>query len=73
MGMPTEPRLLPLPERVPEQEHLTSFVPTVVGPIEYREWKQQLERIHEVLGLGGVEQMFQRLALQKGRSDRSGV
>jgi hypothetical protein len=63
--MPTQSRLLPLPELVPEQEHLSNFVTTVVGPIEYREWKQQLERIHEVLGLGGVEQMFQRLALAR--------
>ena len=63
--MPTQARLLPLPELVPEQEHLTIDVPTVYGPIEFREWKQQLERIHEILGLGGVEQMFQQLSLAR--------
>ena len=33
------------------------------GPIEFREWKSQLERIHEVLGLSRVEETFQRLSL----------
>src|ERR1700737_5109616 len=61
--MPTQARLLPLPQLVPEQEHLASYIPTVLGPIEFRVWKRQLERIHEILGLGGVEQTFQRLSL----------
>jgi hypothetical protein len=63
--MPTQTRVFPLPELVPEQEHLTRYIPTVLGPIEFREWKQQLERIHEILRLGEVEQMFQRLALAR--------
>lgn len=57
--------ILPLPELVPEQEHLTGYVPTVMGPVEYREWKSQLERINEVLSLGGVEETFQRLSLAR--------
>jgi hypothetical protein len=36
-----------------------------MGPVEFREWKQQLERIHEILGLGGVEEVFQRLSLAR--------
>ena len=48
---------------VPEQEFLSGPVPTVYGPIEYREWKSQLERIHEVPRLSGVEETFQRLSL----------
>ena len=52
-----------LPALVPEQEFLSSYVATVLGPIEYREWKSQLERIHEVLGLSRVEETFQRLSL----------
>jgi len=36
-----------------------------MGPIEFREWKQQLERIDEILGLGGVEEVFQRLSLAR--------
>ena len=52
-----------LPELVPEQEFLSCYVATVLGPIEYREWKSQLERIHEVLGLSRVEETFQRLSL----------
>src|SRR6266849_1980281 len=67
--MPTQAGGLPLPELVPKQEHLTSYVPTVLGPIEFRVWKRQLERIHEILGLGGVEQMFQRLSLAR-RNDQ---
>jgi hypothetical protein len=63
--MPIQARSLPLPELVPEQEHLTNYIPTVLGPIEYRVWKRQLERIHEILGLGGVEQTFQRLSLAR--------
>ena len=61
--MPTEPDLSLLPALVPEQEFLSCYVATVLGPIEYREWKSQLERIHEVLGLSRVEETFQRLSL----------
>ena len=38
---------------IPEQEFLSAPVPAVYGPIEYREWKSQLERIHEVPRLSG--------------------
>ena len=65
MGVPTQPDLSPLPALVPEQEFLSCFVPTVLGPIEYREWKSQLERIHELLGLSRVEETFQRLSLAR--------
>src|ERR1700730_14177115 len=63
--MPTQARLLPLPELVAEQEHLASYIPTVLGPIEFRVWKRQLERIHEILGLGGVEHTFRDLSTGK--------
>jgi hypothetical protein len=52
-----------LPALVPEQEFLSCYVATVFGPIEYREWQSQLERIHELLGLSRVEETFQRLSL----------
>ena len=55
----------PLPALVPEQEHLHGFIPTVVGPVEFRLWKQQLERIHELLRLSGVEESFLRLSLAR--------
>src|SRR5450756_1835980 len=61
--MPTQLDLSLLPALVPEQEFLSCFVATVLGPIEYREWKSQLERIQEVLGLSRVEETFQRLSL----------
>jgi hypothetical protein len=61
--LPTQLDLSLLPALVPEQEFLSCYVPTVLGPIEYREWKGQLERIHELLGLSRVEEMFQRLSL----------
>ena len=53
----------PAARLVPEQESLSCYVPTVLGPIEYREWKSQLERIHEVLGLSRVKEILQRLSL----------
>ncbi len=67
--MPTQANLVPLPELVPDQEHLTGYVPTVIGPVEFREWKKQLDRIHEILGLSGVEEMFQRLSLARRNED----
>ena len=65
MGVPTQASLLPLPELVPEQEHLTGYIPTVFGPVEFREWKKQLERIDEILRSSVVEQTFQRLSLAR--------
>lgn len=65
MGLPIQASRSPLPELVPEQEHLTGYIPTVIGPVEYREWKKQLERIDEILRLGGVEETFQRLSLAR--------
>jgi hypothetical protein len=67
--VPTQASVLLLPELVPEQEHLTGYIPTVVGPVEFREWKKQLERIHGILGLGGVEETFQRLSLARRNED----
>jgi hypothetical protein len=61
--MPTQPDLSLLPPLVPEQEFLSCYVPTVYGPIEYREWKSQLERINELLWLSRMEETFQRLSL----------
>jgi hypothetical protein len=63
--VPTPANLLPLPELVPEQEHLTGYVATVLGNIEYREWKQQLERIDDLLDLSRMEETFQRLSLAR--------
>lgn len=37
----------------------------MMGPVEYREWKSQLERINEILSLSGVEETFQRLSLAR--------
>src|SRR5256885_8735413 len=69
--MPTQPDLSLLPALVPEQEFLSSYVSTVLGPIEYRKWKGQLERIHELLGLSRVEETFQRLSLaQRNQAER---
>ena len=69
--MPIQPDLFLLPALVPEQEFPSVPVPTVYGPIEYREWKSQLERIHEVPRLSGVEETFQRLSLaQRNRVEQ---
>jgi IS5 family transposase len=61
--MPAQPDLSLLPPLVPEQEFLSCYVATVLGPIEYREWKSQLDRINELLRLSRVEETFQRLSL----------
>jgi IS5 family transposase len=58
-----------LPLLVSEQEHLNAYVSTVYGPVEFREWKRQLERIHGILGLSGVEETFQRLSLAQRNAD----
>ena len=65
MGMPTQASPSPSPELVPEQEFLTGFVSTVVGPVEYRVWKKRMERINEILRQGGAETMFQLLSLKQ--------
>src|SRR2546425_10511997 len=59
----------PLPELVPEQEFLTGYVSTVIGPIEFRVWKNRLERINDILGLSEAEKMFQRLSLRRRDED----
>ena len=67
--MPPPSTARPLPELIPEQEFLTGYVSTVIGPIEYRVWKKQLERINDVLDLSGAEHKFQRLALRQRDDD----
>ncbi len=59
----------PLPELVPEQEFLSAFVDTVLGPIDFRVWKRRLERINEIFGQSGVEKTFQRLSLGRRNED----
>ena len=53
----------PLPELIPEQDILYGFISTVMGPVDHRVWRKQLERIDELLKLSGSEQHFQRLSL----------
>ena len=69
MGMPSQSSIRPLPELVPEQEFLTGYVTTVVGPIEFRVWKKQMERINGILGLSEIEKTFQRLSLGRRNED----
>jgi hypothetical protein len=67
--MPSQSSIRPLPELVPEQEFLTGYVTTVVGPIEFRVWKKQMERINGILGLSEIEKTFQRLSLGRRNED----
>ena len=69
MGMSPNASVRPLPELVPEQEFLTGYVSTVVGPIEFRVWKKRLERINDIFGLSEVERTFQRLSLARRDED----
>ena len=67
--MPLRASVRPLPELVPEQEFLNAFVSTVLGPIDFRVWLKQLERIHEILEMSGGEKMFQRLSLAQRNTE----
>lgn len=53
-----------LPPLLAEQDDLRPTVPTVYGSIEYRTWRQRLERLDEILRTGRVEEVFVRLALK---------
>jgi len=56
-----------LPSLLPEPEPLRPFVSTVVGNLEFRVWKAQLERIDEILRMGQVEAALVRLSLGRQR------
>jgi hypothetical protein len=60
-----EQLLLTLPPLLPEQETLQPPVPTVVGPVDYRVWRQRLERMDEILQQGRVEELFVRQCVQR--------
>ncbi len=62
-----EQLFLTLPPLLPEQEDLQPPVATVLGSIEYRTWRQRLERIDEILQDSRVEEAFIRLALKRRR------
>ena len=55
--------LTSLPPLLAEQDYRRPWVPVVVGNLEFRVWKKQLERIDEILRLGQVEAAFVRLNL----------
>src|ERR1017187_2642457 len=59
----------PLPELVPEQEFLTAYIDTVVGPVEFRVWKKRLERINDILGLREGEKTLQWPAMGGGNEN----
>lgn len=60
-----EQLLLTLPPLLPEQEPLQPPVPTVLGPVDYRTWRQRLERMDEILNRSRVEEVFVRLCVQR--------
>jgi hypothetical protein len=52
-----EQLFLTLPPLLPEQDELQPPVPTVLGSIDYRTWRQRLERIDEILRTSRVEEL----------------
>ena len=60
-----EQLFLTLPPLLPEQDELQPPVPTVLGSIDYRTWRQRLERIDEILRTSRVEEAFVRLCLKR--------
>lgn len=64
-----EQLFLTLPPLLPEQEDLQPPVATVLGSIDYRTWRQRLERIDEILRDSRAEEAFVRLALKRRLED----
>jgi len=60
-----EQLFLTLPPLLPEQDELQPPVPTVLGSVDYRTWRQRLERIDEILRARRVEEAFVRLCLKQ--------
>jgi hypothetical protein len=60
-----EQLFLSLPPLLPEQDELQPPVPTVLGSIDYRTWRQRLERIDEILRASRVEEAFVRVCLKR--------
>jgi hypothetical protein len=60
-----EQLFLSLPPLLPEQEELQPPVATVLGSIDYRTWRQRLERIDQILHVSRTEEAFVRLALKR--------
>jgi hypothetical protein len=60
-----EQLFLTLPPLWPEQDELQPPVPTVLGSIDYRTWRQRLERIDGILRGSRVEEAFVRLCLKR--------
>jgi len=65
--------LVSLPPLLPEQEYLRPFAPTVVGNLEFRVWRKQLERIDEILRRSQAEAAFVRLSLVRQREREKGA
>jgi hypothetical protein len=63
--MLAEQLFLTLPPLLPEQEDLQPPVATVLGSIDYRTWRQRLERIDQILQQSRAEEAFIRLALKR--------
>jgi hypothetical protein len=67
--MLSEQLFLTLPPLLPEQDELQPPVPTVLGSIDYRTWRQRLERIDEILRTSRVEEAFIRVCLKRRLAD----
>ena len=55
----------PSPRTGPRTGASQRLHPPVLGPVAFRVWKRQLERIHELLRPSGSEETFQRLSLAR--------
>ena len=54
-----------LPRLLAEQDVLQPPVPTALGSVDYRTWRERLERIDEILRTSRAEELFVRLALAR--------
>ena len=61
---------LPAPSLLPYQDDLRPFVPTVVGNVEYKRFRQQLESIDHLLLHLSIEHRFVEIALAQELAKR---
>jgi hypothetical protein len=60
-----------LPRLLLEQDELQPLVPTVPGSVDYRTWRERLERIDAILRTSRAEELFVWLALDNREHDRA--
>jgi len=64
MGFMPKKTIPPIANIIVFQPELRPVLPTIEGNVDYQEFRQQLERIEEILVEGGVERKFVQLSME---------